>query len=168
MNGIISALTHLNVLEPSQARKDTLAYVYMNNNQHVQALKLLGVEANTNDSDLAVQVKAISLKSLNETQRALQQFEILYQREKNPLIAYELADLQIQLGANDKAQEFIDYGLSNATDGMTHAFFERQQPYQVSLKAAFTHLNALVLYKKNPEKNKGCHWVNRSGTGYCT
>ena len=30
IQGVINALTHLNVLEPSQARKDTLATLYMN------------------------------------------------------------------------------------------------------------------------------------------
>ena len=38
VNGVISALTHLNVLAPSKERRDTLAFVYANNNQHIQAL----------------------------------------------------------------------------------------------------------------------------------
>ena len=38
INGVINALTHLNVLKPSQERIDTLAYVYMNGGQHLQAL----------------------------------------------------------------------------------------------------------------------------------
>jgi len=29
VQGIINGMTHLNVLSPSQARKDTLAYLYM-------------------------------------------------------------------------------------------------------------------------------------------
>ena len=60
--GIINALTHLNVLSPSTERRDTLAYVYANDNQHMQALNTIGIEKNDTDSDLAVQVKAISLK----------------------------------------------------------------------------------------------------------
>ena len=65
ISGIINALTHLNVLSPSIERKDTLAYVYANNNQHLQALNTIGIEKIDTDSDLAVQVKAISLKALN-------------------------------------------------------------------------------------------------------
>ena len=38
IQGVINALTHLNVLEPSQARKDTLATLYMN---EVGMLRLL-------------------------------------------------------------------------------------------------------------------------------
>lgn len=39
VTGVINALTHLNVLAPSKERKDTLAYVYANNNQHMAGLK---------------------------------------------------------------------------------------------------------------------------------
>ena len=58
VQGIINALTHLNVLAPDLLRRDTLAYVYASNNQHIQALNTLGIEENEADSDLAIQVKA--------------------------------------------------------------------------------------------------------------
>ena len=66
VTGVVNALTHLNVLAPSKERKDTLAYVYANNNQHLQALNTIGIEKDEADSDMAVQVKAISLKALNQ------------------------------------------------------------------------------------------------------
>ncbi len=146
VNGIISALTHLNVIEPSKQRKDTLAYVYMNNNQHMQALNTIGIDKNESDSDLAVQVKAVSLKALNQPKRALEQFEILYKRNQNPYLAYELADLKIQTGDNEGAGVNIEYGIANSKDDMKYAFFERQQPYEVPLKAAFYHLQGLMQY----------------------
>ncbi len=34
---------------------------------------------------------------------------------------------------------------------MKYAFYERQQPYEVSLKAAFLHLKALVQFNKDKE-----------------
>ncbi|WP_445386103.1 hypothetical protein ACT6NV_04675 [Robiginitalea sp. IMCC44478] len=151
MRGVINALTHLNVLDPSVQRRDTLAYVYANNNMHMQALNTIGIEKNTNDSDLAVQVKAISLKSLNQPKRALEQFMALYERNRNPYLAYEVADLKIQVGDNEGAMAEIEYGIANATEEMKHAFYERQQPYEVSLKAAFIHLRGLVQY--NIDKN---------------
>jgi hypothetical protein len=83
ISGIINALTHLNVISPSVERRDTLAYVYANNSQHLQALNTIGIEKNDTDSDLAVQVKAISLKALNQPKRALEQFEVLYSRQPN-------------------------------------------------------------------------------------
>ena len=152
VDGIINALTHLNVLQPSEQRMDTLAYIYMNNNQYMQALNTIGIEKKSTDSDLAIQVKAVSLKSLNQPKRALEQFIALYQRNKNPYLAYEIADLQIQTGDTDQAASYITYGIANATDDMKHAFFERQQPYEVSLKAAFYHLQGLLIFNQDKTK----------------
>lgn len=151
INGVISSLTHLNVLSPSKERKDTLAFVYMNNNQHMQALNTIGIEKKDDDSDLAVQVKAVSLKALNQPKRALEHFEILFARVPSAYLAYELADLKIQTGNNEGASANIEYGIANAKDDMKYAFYERQQPYEVALKAAFYHLQGLVAY--NNDKN---------------
>jgi tetratricopeptide (TPR) repeat protein len=144
--GVVNALTHLNVLAPSQERRDTLAYIYANESQHLQALNTIGIEKQDSDSDLAVQVKAISLKALNQPKRALEHFEVLNTRLPNPYLAYELADLKIQLQDAPGARTHIDYGIANATDEMKYAFYERQQPYEVPLKAAFLHLKALVQF----------------------
>lgn len=152
INGVIGALTHLNVLSPSKQRKDTLAFVYMNNGQHMQALNTIGIEKNGDDSDLAVQVKAVSLKALNQPKRALEHFEILFSRTPSAYLAYELADLKIQTGDIEGATANIEYGISNAQDDMKYAFYERQQPYEVPLKAAFYHLQGLVIYNKDKTK----------------
>ena len=151
IDGVINALTHLNVLSPSKERMDTLAYIYANDNQHLQALNTIGIEKVDTDSDLAVQVKAISLKALNQPKRALEQFEILNVRDPNAYLAYELADLKVQLGDNAGAMKNVEYGLVNATDEMKYAFYERQQPYEVPLKAAFMHVKGLIQY--NMDKN---------------
>tara|TARA_R110002094_G_scaffold220012_1_gene192352 strand:- start:47 stop:751 length:705 start_codon:yes stop_codon:yes gene_type:complete len=151
VDGVINALTHLNVLSPSKERNDTLAYIYANDNQHLQALNTIGIEKIDSDSDLAVQVKAISLKALNQPKRSLEQFEILNNREPNAYLAYELADLKVQLGDNAGAMTNVEYGIANATDDMKYAFYERQQPYEVPLKAAFMHIKGLIQY--NMDKN---------------
>lgn len=152
IQGVINALTHLNILTPSKERRDTLAYVYANNNQHLQALNTIGIEKDESDSNLAVQVKAISLKALNQPKRAIEHFEIMQKRSPSPYIAYELADLKIQVGDNQGATALIDYGISNSKDDMKYAFYERQQPYEVPLKAAFIHLKGLMEY--NLDKTK--------------
>ena len=151
VNGVINALTHLIVLAPSKERRDTLGYVYANNNQHLQALNTVGIEKNESDSDLSVQVKAISLKALNQPRRALEQFELLFTRTPSAYLAYEIADLKIQVGDNAGAVSDIEYGIANATDEMKYAFYERQQPYEVPLKAAFIHLKGLVQYNINKD-----------------
>ncbi|SDE48926.1 hypothetical protein SAMN04487992_101465 [Cellulophaga baltica] len=155
VEGIINALTHLNVLNPSQQRNDTLAYIYANDNKHMQALNTIGIEKNDADSDLAVQVKAISLKALNQPKRAIEQFEVLFKRNPNPFLAYELADLKIQIGDPNGAMGNIEYGIANAKDEMKYAFYERQQPYEVPLKAAFLHLKGLVTFNLNREDVDG-------------
>ena len=152
IQGVINALTHLNILAPSKERRDTLAYVYANNNQHLQALNTIGIEKDESDSNLAVQVKAISLKALNQPKRAIEHFEIMQKRSPSPYIAYELADLKIQVGDNQGATDLINYGISNSNDEMKYAFYERQQPYEVPLKAAFIHLKGLQEY--NLDKTK--------------
>ncbi|WP_027077163.1 tetratricopeptide repeat protein [Maribacter antarcticus] len=149
VNGLINALTHLNVLAPSVSRQDTLAYIYANENKHMQALNTIGIEKGTTDSDLAVQVKAISLKALNQPKRALEHFEVLNARMPNPYLAYELADLKIQLSDFTGAATHIEYGIANAKEDMKYAFYERQQPYEVMLEAAFLHLKALVQFNKD-------------------
>lgn len=149
VTGVINALTHLNVISPSKERRDTLAYIYANDSKHLQALNTIGIEKNEADSDLAVQVKAISLKALNQPKRALEQFEILNKRTPNAYLAYELADLKIQTGDNTGAMTNIEYGIANTKDDMKHAFYERQQPYEASLKAAFVHLKALMTFNQD-------------------
>jgi tetratricopeptide (TPR) repeat protein len=149
VTGVINALTHLNILNPTQERRDTLAYIYANENQHMQALNTIGIEKEATDSDLAVQVKAISLKALNQPKRALEHFEVLNSRMPNPYLAYELADLKIQLNDIAGATTHIEYGIANAKEDMKYAFYERQQPYEASLKAAFLHLKALVAFNKD-------------------
>ncbi len=151
VSGVINALTHLNVLSPSVQRKDTLAFIYAKDNKHMQALNTIGVEKNEADSDLAIQVKAISLKALNQPKRALEQFEIAFYRNPNAYLAYELADLKIQTGDPTAADQNIVYGIANAKEDMKYAFYERQEPYEVSLKSAFLHLKGLVAYNLDKE-----------------
>lgn len=154
VQGVITALTHLNILAPTQGRKDTLAVLYMNEGRHIQALNTIGIEKNESDSDMAVEVKAVSLQALNQPKRAIEQFEILFKRSPNVLVAYELADLKAQTGDLTGANVNITYGIANSTDEILRTFYEAQTPYQVPAKAAFLYLKALVKYKENPETNK--------------
>ena len=153
IQGIINGMTHLNVLSPSVARTDTLAYIYMTEGKYVQALNTIGVDKKVDDSDIAVQVKAISLKSVNEPELALIQFEELFKREPNASVAYELAELTLQLKKLDEAEKHINYGLVNSKADMKHTYYEQQSPYQVALKSGFMYLNALLVYNKDTKGN---------------
>ncbi len=153
VEGIINAMTHLNVLAPSEARKDTLAYIYMSEEKFVQAINTIGYERVVDDSDIAVQVKAVSLKSLKEIALAIPQFEEMFKRTPNAVVAYELAELNMQTQKLAEADKHIAYGLANAKDDMKKAFFETQTPYEVPLKSAFMYLNALSVYNKDKKAN---------------
>ena len=149
VRGVINALTHLYVLEPSTARRDTLAYLYANNDQHMQALNLVGIDVTTEDSDIALQVKAMGLKALNQPQRALAPFQEMHKRNPNAYLLYEMADLKIQIGENAGALLDIEKAMETVAPEMKYAFYERQQPYEVSLKAALFHLRGLAEYGMN-------------------
>ncbi|MBC9797961.1 tetratricopeptide repeat protein [Sinomicrobium weinanense] len=152
INGAINALTHLYVIEPSAARKDTLAYLYANSGQYIQAVNLLGTEKDASASDMAVDVKAISLKSLDQPQLAVQQYEILFDRKPDAHLAYELANLNLQIGKLDEAKKNIAYGLENATDEMKVPFYESKPPYEVPLKAALTYEKGLLTYNEDKSR----------------
>ena len=153
VQGVINGLTHLNVLEPSQARADTLAVLYMNEGRHVQALNTIGIESNENDSDMAVEVKAISLQFLNQLDRSLVHYEELFKRKPNPLIAYELADIKIQMDDLMGATKNITIGIANSNSDIMRTYYETQGQYNVPMKAAFIYLKGLVKFKENKEDN---------------
>lgn len=154
IQGVINAMTHLDVLAPSQARKDTLAYIYVSEGRNMEALNTIGFEKNTTDSDLNTEIKAIALKSLGEYERALEFYNILYKKQPGAVVAYELADLMLQTNDLPGAQEKIEYGLANVTDDMRRTYFETQQPYQTSLKAGFLYLKAIATYSEDRDENQ--------------
>ncbi|NRR89966.1 hypothetical protein HSX10_00130 [Winogradskyella undariae] len=151
--GVINAMTHLEVIEPSVARKDTLAYIYLSDGQYMQALNTIGVEKNATDSDMNVEVKALALKNLNQPKMALDHFEVLYKRDPNVYLAYELADMKIQTKDLAGAKLNIEYGLANVKDDMKRAFYERQQPYETSMKASLLYLKGLLSFTENNTEN---------------
>lgn len=153
VQGLMNGLTHLNILKPNQATADTLAYLYMSNNKHAQALNTIGIERKASDSDIALEVKAVCLKALNEVDKAIPHFEELFKRSPNVLIAYELADSSIQVNKLDEALQHIEYGIANSKDDIGISFYETQYPYQVKSKAAFTCLKALAKYREDQVAN---------------
>ncbi|MBO6880030.1 MULTISPECIES: hypothetical protein [Winogradskyella] len=153
VQGIINAMTHLNLLEPSVARQDTLAYLYLSEGKYMQALNTIGIEKNATDSDMNVEVKALALKNLNQPKLALEHYEILFERDPNVYLAYEIADMKIQTGDSAGAKSKIEYGLANVTDDMKRGFYETQQPYETSMKAALLCLKGLQTFTEDKTAN---------------
>lgn len=153
VQGIINGMTHLNVLAPSEARKDTLAYIYMSEGKYSQALNTIGIDRKVDDSDIAVEIKAVSLKAVKQPKLAIEHFDEMFKRNPSALVAYELAELNMQIQQHDEVSKHIAYGLANSKDDMKKAFYEQQTPYEVSLKSAFMYLNALSVYNKDRKAN---------------
>jgi len=153
--GIINALTHLTILSESQPRKDTLAYLYTNGRRYIQALNTLGIDKKDTDSDLAIEVKAVALKAINQPVLSLEFYETLFTRKPNPYVAYEIADLKIQTDDHDGALKMIEFGITNAKDDMKYAYYERQTPYEVPIKAGFIYLKSLIEFKKDQTNYDG-------------
>ena len=153
IQGIINAMTHLIVLQPNVSRKDTLAAIYMNEGKYKQALSLVGIEKTDSDTSISTEVKAYSLKELNEPARAIEYFEVLFKKSPTPNLAYELADLKIQIGDITSAALNITYGIANASNDMMKAYFETKPAYQVPLKAGFLYLKAISKFTENTETN---------------
>ena len=153
IQGIINAMTHLVLLEPDVKRQDTLAALYMNEGKYMQALNTIGVELLETDTTLATEVKAVSLKSLNEPKRAIEHYEVLYKQKPSVSIAYELADLKIQTNDLTGASLNITYGIAKSTTDMMKPYYEMQTPYQVPILAGFVYLKAIAKFRENPETN---------------
>ena len=153
VQGIINGLTHLNLLAPSEARKDTLAYIYMSEGKHMQALNTIGYERKVDDSDIAIEVKAVSLKAAKQPKLAIEQFDEMFKRNPSPVIAYELAELNLQTKNLVEASKHVEYGIANSKADMIKAFYETQAPYQVPLKAAFIYLKGLVKFNEDTTAN---------------
>jgi tetratricopeptide (TPR) repeat protein len=153
VQGVVNALTHLNIISPNQGRTDTLAVLYMNEGRHIQALNTIGIERDSSDSDMAVEVKAVSLQALRQPERAIEQFVELFRRKPSAMVAYELADLKIQTNDLTGAILHVTYGIANAKDDVMRTFYETQAPYQVPIKAAFLYLKGLIKFQENQELN---------------
>ena len=153
VQGVINAMTHLEVISPSQARRDTLAYIYTTEGRYVEALNTIGIDIKPGDTDMNIEVKAIALKAVNQPQRALEHYQELYKRNPSPGLAYELADLKLQTNNVVGAKKDIEYGLANVTAEMKRAYFESQQPYEVPLKAGLLYLKGLALFNEDQVGN---------------
>jgi tetratricopeptide (TPR) repeat protein len=153
VQGVINAMTHINVLQPSQQRLDTLAYIYVSEGRSLEALNTIGIENNPTDSNMNTEVKALALKTLNQPERALVFFEVLFQKVPNPYLAYDIADLKTQTKDLAGAKASVDYGLANVKPEMKKAYYETQQPYEVSMKGALTYLKAIILFNINKVDN---------------
>lgn len=142
LNGAIEGLNHLMVMEPTEARKDTLAYLYLQTNKALQAIKVVG----ESKSDLALRTKALAFKNLNSPKQAIENYEALITKNKSVLDAYELAQLQFGIQRYGEAKATINFGLQNATDEKVKIFVKGTSYLETPVKAAFLNVLGLIEY----------------------
>lgn len=151
LDGAISGLSHLMVIAPTEARKDTLAYLYLQANKALQAVKVVG----ESKSDLALRTKALAFKNLNSPKQAIENYEALITKNKSVLDAYELAQLQFGIQRYGEAKATINFGLQNAKDEKVKIFVKGASYLETPIKAAFLNILGLIEYsmdKANVQK----------------
>lgn len=142
LNGAIDGLSHLIVLEHSEAKKDTLAYMYLQANKPVQALNAVG----NSTSDLALKTKAVGFKKLNNPKKAIENYESLIQKNTNVLDMYELAQLQFSIQRFGEAKETINLGFKNSKEEKVRIFVKGNNYIETPIKAAFLNILGLIEY----------------------
>lgn len=147
LDGAIQGLSHLIVLKPTEAKKDTLGFMYLQANKPVQAVNV--VENST--SELALRTKAIGFKNLNNPKKAIENYEALIQKNNSVLDAYELAQLQFSIQRFGEAKATINYGMQNSKDEKTRIFIKGSNYIETPLKAAFLNILGLIEYNLNKE-----------------
>jgi len=151
LDGAIEGLSHLIVLTPSQTKKDTLGYMYLQANKPMQAIKVVG----TSVSDLALRTKAIGFKNLNNPKKAIENYEALIQKSKSVLDAYELAQLQFSIQRFGEAKATINYGFQNSKEEKVRIFVKGNSYLETPIKAAFLNILGLIEFsmdKSNIDK----------------
>jgi len=151
LDGAIEGLSHLIILAPTEAKKDTLAYMYLQAKKPMQAIKVVG----NSTSDLALRTKAIGFKNLNNPKKAIENYEALIQKNKSVLDAYELAQLQFSIQRFGEAKATINYGLQNSKEEKVRIFVKGNSYLETPVKAAFLNILGLIEFsmdKSNIDK----------------
>ncbi|GAB5555362.1 MAG: hypothetical protein Sapg2KO_49530 [Saprospiraceae bacterium] len=139
------------------AWRDSLAYVYLNINGYGACEKLCTEILEADPKKLAIlEMRALSRRSMGMAQGAMEDYETLLKKTKNPFHAYYLAELQI--GQDSLAKALMTIQLAEnlpfqETDWVQLPITQSQ--YQsVPLKAAVFHVKGLVLQNLNAKENK--------------
>jgi tetratricopeptide (TPR) repeat protein len=147
LDGAIEGLSHLIVLAPTEAKKDTLAFMYLQANKPMQALSVVGESS----SELALKTKAISFKTINNPKKAIENYETLIQKNNSVLDAYELAQLQFSIQRFGEAKATINYGLKNSKEEKVRIFVKGNSYIETPVKAAFLNILGLIEYNLDKE-----------------
>lgn len=91
----IHALNYILVGSPSDsAYADTLAMLYVQNGQYLQAELLASIQLNRGYTDMRMEIKAVAAKNINDLIVAIDSYGTLYEKTKNRLFGFEKLQLE--------------------------------------------------------------------------
>jgi tetratricopeptide (TPR) repeat protein len=146
----IQALHYIIATSPNGAAyADTLAILYAQTGQFVQAGILADVQLKTNGySDIRMEIKAASAKKLNNAPAAIDDYTILYEKTAKPVYAFEKLQLQYNIKRMTEANGTATALLSAipATDSTTAqvAKLDGKTAQQVNFRSAVLNYQGLT------------------------
>ena len=131
--------------------KDTLAYLYYNDNRFVQAL-LVGLEitqkSDTNQNIL--EIVAISQQNMNLLKESLENYEKLFKMSKSIFHEYKIATLQYALKRFGECGVTIDQILQSKDSGQEISISDNNRRSQkVPIKAAVLNMRGVIALELN-------------------
>lgn len=148
----IVALNYHLVSNPSQVQfKDTLALLYLQTNQSIQAYSLVKQLHNEGrKSDMLTEILAVSANALNQKIEATDAYQLLYASTKNIQHGYALLQLQQQLKRVNEAQLtcnslMADTAINQATISVPNE--KTKQELKVPFRSVLLNIKGLLAYE---------------------
>ncbi|MDP2175819.1 MAG: hypothetical protein Q8K70_07920 [Bacteroidota bacterium] len=148
----IVALNYYLVANPNQLPyKDTLALLYLQTNQSVQAYTIVKqLQQEGRKSDMLTEILALSANALNQKTEATDAYQALYANTKNIQHGYALLQLQQQLKRVNEAlftcnMLLADTAINQATIAIADE--KTKQEKAIALKAILYNIKGLLAYE---------------------
>jgi len=127
---------------------DSLAYIYMNQNNFLSCLKVSNQILEQKEKFPILKLKAISLENLNAPKEAIVVYEKIFQQEQTPSVAYKLALLQYQIKRTAEAFATLKSVENKEFPTDMNILFTgpKKDQQQVPFKAAYYNLLAMISY----------------------
>jgi len=155
---VVAAISMYNIIAlegPQSSYKDSLAYLYFNDRNHISCFLVVNDILKSKPENIELlEMKAISLESMGANEKASEAYNDLLLKTNNNYYAYKLAGLQLALNKFDEALVSVKKADSLPDEGTIKVTFQVNKNYNqnVDLKAAIAYLEGII--EMNLEKNK--------------
>jgi tetratricopeptide (TPR) repeat protein len=143
-----SAMYSIIAIEGEQSSfKDSLAFLYFNNNKYVSCFLVTNDILKRNPDNLElVEMQAISLESMGALEKASETYNTLVSKTNNNYHAYKLAGLQLSLKKFEEAYASVKKADQLPNNGTVKITFQVNKNYSqnIDLKAAIAYLEGII------------------------